>query len=113
MAIVRILRDNRAAVRGLVQAAMNASLQEAATVISDQARARVPVDTGALLASIRVQPTGVLRYAVVADKEYAGIIETGSASGNRPPQPYLIPSALLVFSLLPSIARRNLASRLR
>jgi HK97 gp10 family phage protein len=108
MATVRILKDNRAAIRAQIRTALVSILSEAAEGIETQAKSIVPVDTGALRDSILAAPSGVLRFSVTANRDYAGFVELGTSRQGA--QPYLMPSALYIAGLLPSIARRNLAS---
>lgn len=103
----RLIRDNRAMVSAMVRASLEATLRDASAVLEAQAKALVPVDTGALMASILAEPTGVLRWRVAANESYAGFLEWGTT--RSPAQPYLMPAALFVHSLIPSILRRNLS----
>ena len=63
----------------------------AANRTAEAARARCPVDTGRLRASIRSAARGPLASAVWTDCEYARAVEYGTS--DRPAQPFLLPAA--------------------
>lgn len=71
------------------QAQMKAAL-EAAQAAQEEAQATVPVNTGALRASIAVKPlpNGAVTQAA---KPYASMVEMGSLRTS--PQPFLLPAA--------------------
>ena len=58
---------------------------------AELARALVPVDSGALRASVSVEAIGPLAAAVTAAAPHAAAVEFGTR--NTAPQPYLLPMA--------------------
>lgn len=72
---------------------MDAVAREGAELIADEARDRVPVDTGRLQDAIHVERIHLGEYAVVAgDNEafYGHIVEHGGAF--TPARPFLVPA---------------------
>lgn len=71
-------------------------VKEAATVIADDAKSRVPVDSGDLRAAIHIDNRGPASYAVVAgdgDKKgiyYGHFVEFGTVKAS--PHPFLVPA---------------------
>lgn len=76
------------------QARVKASAVVRATAlgIEGDAKARAPVDTGALRASITTEMDGELRAGVGTNIEYGAAVEYGSAARNTPAQPFLTPA---------------------
>ena len=82
--------------------ALDEALEEIAEKIRDDAKSLVPVDTGALKKSIRVEKKGELQVSVVAgdggvinpktgrEVDYAGFVEFGTS--RMSPQPYMQPA---------------------
>ena len=76
-------------------------LEEGANAIAEDAKQRVPVDTGALRDAIHVEQVDDLTFSVVAgstEAYYGHMVEFGSAEGGKgrgpiPPHPFLIPAA--------------------
>jgi hypothetical protein len=68
----------------------------AAAIAADEARRRVPVDSGELLNSIRPGSTQTRAYIAAGNSRvpYAGVIEWGWPARHIHPQPYLVPAAL-------------------
>jgi HK97 gp10 family phage protein len=71
---------------------VEAAIYEALVSVVDAAKARVPVDTGALQNAIHIdiQPEGI--YVVAGDSKawYGHLVEHGSV--NQPARPFLIPA---------------------
>lgn len=68
------------------------AVAETARAVADAAKGRVPVDTGALQASIQAASAGAsYQWVVTANTAYALFVEYGT--GNGPAQPYMVPSA--------------------
>ena len=78
------------ALPGQLEAASLSAAQQSAIEAARTAKALVPVETGALRASIAAEalPGGA---AVRADQPYAGAVEMGH--GRAVPRPYLLPAA--------------------
>jgi len=82
--------------------ALDEALNEIAEKIRDDAKSFVPVDTGALRKSIRIEKKGKLQVSIVAggggvinprtgrEVDYAGYVEFGTSRMN--PQPYMQPA---------------------
>lgn len=66
-------------------------VRKAAFDVEAHAKTLVPVDTGALKASIQTEQTGDMSAAVTAGMEYAPYVEYGTSHG--PAQPYMTPAA--------------------
>lgn len=81
---------------GEISGAVTASAARAA----ETARQKVPVDSGALRGSIRMNSSG-MKASVSASTPYAAIVEYGGS--RTPPRPYLLPAA--------ETARQELTSR--
>lgn len=78
-----------------LEPALDEAMATAALMVAEQAKMRVPVETGRLRAAIHVERTGPAKYAVVAgDSEhnvfYGHIVEHGGV--HQPAQPFLIPA---------------------
>lgn len=67
-------------------------VQEVAEIISDDARATVPIDTGELQGSIDARQISKLTWVVEAKARYARYVEFGTAEHGGP-QPFLVPAA--------------------
>lgn len=82
------------AIRAGLESAVEAGVERGANLIADLARQLVPVDTGALQASIRVEdgatPTSRTIVAGGGAVDYAAFVEYGTA--NSPAQPYMTPA---------------------
>ena len=82
--------------------ALDEALEEIAEKIRDDAKSLVPVDTGALKKSIRIEKKGKLQVSIVAggggvinprtgrEVDYAGFVEFGTS--HMSPQPYMQPA---------------------
>jgi len=82
--------------------ALTEALEEIAEKIRDDAKGFVPVDTGALRKSIRVEEKGSLEVSIIAggggvinprtgrEVDYAGYVEFGTSRAS--PQPYMQPA---------------------
>lgn len=68
-----------------------------AEAVKDRAQEIVPVDTGALKASIHVEEAGRGSYQVVASTHYAAFVEYGTHK--MAAQPYLTPASRQVRGL--------------
>lgn len=88
-----------------IQAVVRAEIQDAAEEIEFLAKEIVPVDTGALQASIHVVPFGDDAVQVRADMPYAAYVEYGTAHAAA--QPYMTPAVQAVF---PGLERKVAAA---
>ena len=82
--------------------ALAEALEEIAEKIRDDAKGFVPVDTGALRKSIRIEKKGKLKVSIIAggggiinprsgrEVDYAGYVEFGTRRAS--PQPYMQPA---------------------
>ena len=84
------------------EAALNGAVQIAAASCAETARILVPVDSGALRASIAVASTGAGSANVRATADYAAMVEYGTS--RMPPRPYMQPAALSARTVLPQTA---------
>lgn len=69
------------------------AVREAAHLIAESAKGRVPVATGRLRASIHVDRQGPLHYSVIAgdaDVFYGHMVEHGTT--NTPARPFMVPA---------------------
>lgn len=85
------------------------ALKQVADDIAAGARSRVPVDSGDLKASIRVDKRGDGEYAIVAgdgDAYYARLVEQGTVK--RPATPYLQPAVEAERDNLDNAVRRHM-----
>jgi len=71
--------------------AMAEAVTASAARAADCAREMVPVDSGALRASISTGTKGALRTAVFAAAPHAAMVEYGTS--RMPPRPYMLPAA--------------------
>lgn len=80
------------------------AVAKAAADVEAHAKAVVPVDTGALRASIQARHVSALEAEVVAQQQYAIFVELGTSRMGA--QPYMTPAADTVRpSFLAAIAR--------
>ena len=98
--------------------ALDEALNEIAEKIRDDAKSLVPVDTGALRKSIRIEKKGELQVSVVAgdggvinprtgrEVDYAGYVEFGTSRMN--PKPYMQPALEKNRDELLNIVRRKI-----
>lgn len=72
---------------------LDEALQSAAETVAENARQRVPVDTGDLRDAIHVERTGFGEFAVIAGNDnafYGHIVEHGGT--RTPAHPFLVPA---------------------
>jgi len=98
----RELEDKLSNLDVKLKRALEEALEEIAEKIRDDAKDLVPVDTGSLRKSIRVEKEGELQVSVIAggggvinprtgrEVDYAGFVEFGTS--RMSPQPYMQPA---------------------
>lgn len=89
---VTITKNNLGRIAANLRPLASQVVRKAAADVEAHAKTLVPVDTGALKASIQTEQTGDMSAAVTAGMEYAAVVEYGSARGS-PAQPYMTPAA--------------------
>lgn len=85
---------------------LDAALKETAEQIAEDAKSRVPVDTGKLRDAIHVERDGLAEYRVVAGDDeafYGHFVEWGGA--HNAPHPFLVPAAEAARATLEQTAR--------
>jgi len=91
---IKVAFDKLPALDRSARAKLGLLVRKTALDIEELARELVPVDTGALKASIEAQQESPYRWVVTAGNEavdYAEYVENGTT--RQPPQPYLTPAA--------------------
>lgn len=88
---VAIVFNHLPKLTGELRPRAGAIVKKTALEIETDAKRRVPVDTGALRASIHTEMVAPTSATVGTDLDYAMPVEFGNHG--RPPQPYLIPAA--------------------
>ena len=71
---------------------MQEGVENGARTVADQAKTRVPVDTGRLRDAIHTEPEHLDAYVIAGNEDvwYGHLVEHGTSK--TPPRPFLVPS---------------------